>query len=117
MVVIFFSQPCFSKWGCVFYSLLFSNTPRARYAIVHRQSNKVLDSRSTQSPGTVNFNQGTGVSYQQWIFRQAGSYYTIENSATGLYLDGNGRVSNIIEVMIMVNVKFVLNKCDYLGYL
>ena len=64
------------------------------YVIVHRQSNKVLASNVTTSPGTVNLNnRNDSMIYQQWIFRQLGSYFTLFNRATGLYLDGNGSVS------------------------
>ena len=61
--------------------------------IVHRQSNKVLASSSTTSPGTLTLTDRDDSISQQWIFSVIGSYYTITNNATGLYLDGDGSVS------------------------
>ena len=61
--------------------------------IVHRQSNKVLASSSMTSPGTLSLADRNGSLSQQWVFSVIGSYYTIASSATGLYLDGDGRVS------------------------
>ena len=65
----------------------------ALYMIVHRQSNKVLASSSITSPGTLTLTDRDDSISQQWILREIGSYYTINNSATGLYLDGDGSVS------------------------
>ena len=61
--------------------------------IVHRQSNKVLGSSSTTSPGTLTLTDRDDSISQQWTFSVIGSYYTIANNATGLYLDGDGSVS------------------------
>ena len=63
--------------------------------IVHRQSNNVLASTSTTSPGTLTLTDRNDSTSQQWIFREMGSYYTVTNNATGLYLDGDGSVSTV----------------------
>ena len=61
--------------------------------IVHRQSNRVLNSSSITSPGTLNLADRNNSLSQQWVFMEIGGYYTIANNATGLYLDGDGSVS------------------------
>jgi len=62
--------------------------------IVHRWSNRVLTSSSVTSPGTVVLTNRNGSLSQKWVIRKvAECYYTIANNATGLYLDGDGRVS------------------------
>ena len=49
----------------------------------------MLASNATASPGTVNLsNRNDSMIHQQWTFRQLGSYNTIINNATRLYLDG-----------------------------
>ena len=61
--------------------------------IVHRQSNNVLTSSLITNPGTLTLTDRNDSISQQWIFSEIGSYYTITNNATGLYLDGDGSVS------------------------
>jgi len=75
-----------------------------RYMIFHRQSNKLLTSDSITSPGTLNFNDRNGGSSQQWKFTLVGSYYTIQNYATGLNLDGDGTVNAAAGVMIRLKL-------------